>query len=54
MDMWGPYFESTMQHVPDAESKIVFDRFHVTAYLTKAVDLTRRAMMRDQTLDGRH
>lgn len=53
MVMWGPYFESTMQHVPDAESKIVFDRFHVTAYLTKAIDLdlTRRAMMRDQTLD---
>ncbi len=51
MDMWQPYFESTMQYVPDAARKVVFDRFHVTAYLTKAVDLTRRAMMRDPQLD---
>lgn len=51
MDMWQPYFDSTMAYVPDAASKIVFDRFHVTAYLTKAVDYTRRAMMRDRTLD---
>ncbi len=51
MDMWAPYFESTMKYVPDAARKIVFDRFHVTAYLTKAVDLTRREMMRDRTLD---
>jgi len=51
MDMWAPYFESALKYVPGAEHKIVFDRFHVTAYLTKAVDLTRRAMMRDQTLD---
>jgi hypothetical protein len=26
-------------------------KFHITAYLTKAVDLTRRAMMRDTTLE---
>ena len=51
MDMWQPYFESTIAHVPDAGSKIVFDKFHITAYLTKAVDLTRRAMMRDTTLE---
>ncbi len=51
MDMWQPYFDSTITFVPDAASKIVFDRFHVTAYLTKAVDLTRRAMMRDRSLN---
>jgi transposase len=51
MDMWQPYFDSTIAYVPDAASKIVFDKFHITAYLTKAVDLTRRAMMRDATLD---
>jgi transposase len=51
MDMWQPYFESTIQYVPGARNKIVFDRFHVTAYLTKAVDLTRRAMMRDPSID---
>jgi len=51
MAMWQPYFDSTMAYIPDAASKIVFDRFHVTAYLTKAVDLTRRAMMRDRSLN---
>lgn len=51
MDMWLPFFESTMAHVPDAAQKIVFDKFHITAYLTKAVDLTRREMMRDRSLD---
>ena len=51
MEMWRPYFESMITHVPDAGSKIVFDKFHITAYLTKAVDLTRRAMMRDKTLE---
>ncbi len=45
MDMWQPYFESTIAHVPDASTKIVFDEFHVTAYLTKAVDLTRQALI---------
>lgn len=51
MDMWMPFFESTMSHVPDAAHKVVFDKFPITAYLTKAVDLTRREMMRDRALD---
>ena len=51
MDMWRPYFESAMIHVPGAAEKIVFDKFHITAYLTRAVDLTRRQMMRDRSLD---
>jgi transposase len=51
MDMWLPYFESTIAHVPDAASKIVFDKFHITSYLTKAVDQTRRLIMRDPSID---
>lgn len=51
MDMWAPYFESTMMHLPDAASKIVFDKYHLVGYLTKAVDLTRRRTMRDTSLD---
>ncbi len=51
MDMWAPFFDSTMAHVSDAMNKIVFDKFHITAYLTKAVDLTRREMMRDRSLE---
>lgn len=51
MDMWSPYIESTLAHLPDAEEKIVFDKFHVVKYLTHAVDLERRAAGRsDPTL----
>jgi transposase len=51
IDMWQPYIDSILAHVPGAAQKIVFDRFHITSYLTKAVDLTRRAMMRDASID---
>ena len=42
MDMWGPYIESTRDHVPEADSKIAFDKFHVAQHLGKAVDRVRR------------
>ena len=42
MDMWDPYIAATKAHVPGAEEKIVFDRFHVTRYVTDAVDKVRR------------
>jgi transposase len=42
MDMWEPYIKSTHQYLPDAASKIVFDKFHVALHLNKAVDLVRR------------
>src|SRR5688572_32217566 len=29
MDMWDPYIASVREHVPQADSKIVFDKFHV-------------------------
>ena len=32
------YFESTIADLPDAEKKMVFDRFHVASYLSKAVE----------------
>jgi transposase len=51
MDMWEPYFDSALANVPGAAQKIVFDKFHITSYLTKAVDLTRRALMRDPSID---
>jgi transposase len=51
MDMWPAYIESTLALLPDAEEKIVFDKFHVMKYLTHAVDLERRAAGRsDPTL----
>jgi transposase len=42
MDMWQPYINSTRRHVPDADSKIAFDKFHVAKYLGDAVDQVRR------------
>jgi transposase len=51
IDMWPAYIESTLAFLPDAEEKIVFDKFHVMKYLTHAVDLERRAAGRnDSTL----
>lgn len=42
MDMWDPYIASVREHVADAESKIVFDKFHVAKHLGEAVDQVRR------------
>jgi transposase len=42
MDMWAPYIASTRQHVPEADAKIVFDKFHVAKHLGEAVDEVRR------------
>ena len=43
MDMWEPYIRATLDAVPDAESKIVIDRYHVAHLLTDGVDRVRRA-----------
>jgi transposase len=42
MDMWDPFIASTVAHVPDGRSKIVFDRFHIMQHMTEAVDQVRR------------
>ena len=42
MDMHEPYIQSTLKHVPHAEDKIVFDRYHVMTHMGKAVDQVRR------------
>jgi transposase len=42
MDMWEPYVAATRAFVPDADEKIVFDRYHATTHVTKAVDKVRR------------
>jgi transposase len=43
LDMWGPYIVATCNCVPEALSKIVFDRYHVAANLSKAVNHVRQA-----------
>jgi transposase len=42
MDMWEPYVQSTRAHLPGADAKIVFDKFHVVKHLHDAVDHVRR------------
>ncbi|MFM8702721.1 MAG: transposase [Planctomycetia bacterium] len=34
MDMWEPFVQATLEAVPLASSKIVFDRFHVMQHMT--------------------
>ena len=42
MDMWEPYIASTQAHLPGAEDKIVFDKFHIVQHANDAVDQVRR------------
>ena len=42
MDMWDPYIAASKAFVPDAENKIIFDRFPVMQQVTGAVDKVRR------------
>ena len=42
MDMWDPYIDSVREHLPEADRKIVFDKFHVAKHLGDAVDKVRR------------
>jgi transposase len=52
MDMWAPYIASTRQHVPEADAKIVFDKFHVAKHLGDAVDQVRRQENRELRAEG--
>lgn len=52
MDMWKPYRDSAVAHVPDAQSKIVYDRFHVTSHMNTAVDDVRKEEHRDLLMRG--
>lgn len=52
MDMWGPYIASTHEHIPSAETKIAFDKFHVAQHLCNAVDKVRRQEHRVLRAEG--
>jgi transposase len=43
MDMWDPYIAATKAYVPEADKKIVFDRFHVMRHVLDAVDKVRKS-----------
>jgi transposase len=53
MDMWEPYIRSTRAHLPGADSKIVFDKFHVAKHLNEAVDKVRRQENRQLLAGGK-
>lgn len=42
MDMWDPYIAATSAYIPEADKKIVFDRFHVMRCVVDAVDRVRK------------
>ena len=52
MDMWEPYVQATLQHLPLAEEKIVFDRFHIMKHMNDAVDKVRRMEHRQLLAEG--
>lgn len=52
MDLWKAYRTSTIEYLPDAESKICLDRFHVAGYFGKAVNEVRKREHRSLMADG--
>lgn len=47
MDMWEPYIQATRAYIPNANEKIVFDRYHIMGYMGEAVDTVRKQEHRD-------
>lgn len=58
MDMWEPFILSTLEYVPGAAEKIVFNRYHIMTHMGDAVDTVRKREHRelqaagDDTLTG--
>ena len=52
MDMAQSYISATEEHVPQAEMKICFDRFHVAQGFSKAVSKVRTMEDRDLREEG--
>jgi transposase len=51
MDMSDAYIQSVKANLPDGETKIVFDRYHIMCHMQKAVDQTwkqENSILRDQ------
>jgi transposase len=51
-DMWEPDIQSAHTHLTEADTRIVFDKFHVATHLQDAVDGVRRAEQRALKLTG--
>jgi transposase len=47
MDMWDPYRRTVRDYVPDGDTKITFDKFHVMRHVIEAMDQVRRRQQRE-------
>jgi transposase len=52
VDMWDAYLNSIRKHVPEADRKIVFDKFHIAQHLTDAIDRVRRMENKELRAEG--
>lgn len=52
IDMWEGYIRPTLEHVPEAERKIAFDKFHIAQHLGGAVDRVRRCEQKELSAGG--
>jgi transposase len=52
MDMWDPYRRTVRDYVPDGDTKIVFDKFHVMRHVIEAMDQVRRREQRELRARG--
>lgn len=52
MDMWDPYIAATRAYIPDADKKIVFDKFHVMCGLNESVDKVRKEEHKELMSEG--
>jgi transposase len=52
MDMWTPFFNTVVRCVPEARTKVVFDRYHIVAHMNRAVDIVRRAENKELRAEG--
>jgi transposase len=52
MDMWEPFIRIVRLLLPEADSKIVFDRFHIVKHMNEAVDMVRKRENRELRAEG--
>lgn len=52
IDMWPAFIEAIRAHLANADSKIVFDPYHIMVHMNKAVDAVRKAEHKTLMAEG--
>lgn len=52
LDMWPPYIAAVAKLLPNAETKMVFDKFHIMQLVNRGVDMVRKKEHRALRADG--